>query len=101
MATLTRKVDPMTTNAPAPARPTTDPRPAFSLAAATARDVIAAVSPTHLQDPTPCSEFDVRALLGHLVAVFRRITSIAHGIPAVGHAPLVTGVPDDGWSAVI
>jgi uncharacterized protein (TIGR03086 family) len=34
------------------------------------------------------------------VAVFRRVTSIAAGVPAVGHAPLVTDVPDDGWSAV-
>jgi uncharacterized protein (TIGR03086 family) len=88
----------MTTNLSTPTRPTTDPRPDFFSAAATAYDAVAAVSPDQLDGPTPCAEFDVRALLGHLVAVFRRVTSIAAGIPAIGHAPLVTGVPDDGWA---
>jgi uncharacterized protein (TIGR03086 family) len=89
----------MTTDTPAPPRPTVsaDPRPDFFAAARTACDTIAAVSPSRLADPTPCSEFDIRALLGHLVAVLHRVTSIASGIPAVGHAPLVTDVPDDGW----
>ena len=31
--------------------------------------------------------------------MLRRITSIAAGAPAIGHAPLVTDVPDDGWAA--
>jgi uncharacterized protein (TIGR03086 family) len=88
----------MTTTTPSPARPTADPRPAFFSAVATACDAVAGVSPDQLDDPTPCTEFDVRALLGHLVAVFRRVTSIAAGNPAIGHAPLVTDVPDDGWA---
>jgi uncharacterized protein (TIGR03086 family) len=87
----------MTTNTFSPARPTADPRPAFFSAVTTACDVVAAVSPDRLDHPTPCTEFDVRALLGHLIAVFRRVTSIAAGNPAIGHAPLVTDVPDDGW----
>ncbi len=91
----------MTTDTPLPSRPLApaDPRPAFFTAAATACDAVAAVSPTQLADPTPCSEYDVRALLGHVVAVLHRVTSIAAGIPAVGPAPLVTDVPDDGWGA--
>jgi uncharacterized protein (TIGR03086 family) len=90
-----------TTSSPAtaPAASPTDPRPGFFAAARLACDTIAGVSPTQLADPTPCAEFDVRALLGHLVAVFRRITSVAAGTPAVGHAPLVTDVPDHGWPA--
>jgi uncharacterized protein (TIGR03086 family) len=76
-----------------------DPRPAFFAAAGIAADTVDGVSPGQLTDPTPCSEFDVRALLGHLVGVFRRVTSIASGTPAVGHVPLVTDVPDDGWGA--
>jgi uncharacterized protein (TIGR03086 family) len=88
----------MTTNAPD--RPlTTDPRPAFFAAVRTACDTVAEVPPGRLSEPTPCSEYDVRALLGHLVAVFHRVTSLAAGAPAVGHAPLVTDVPDDGWDA--
>jgi uncharacterized protein (TIGR03086 family) len=77
----------------------TDPRPAFFSAVATACETVAAVSPGQLSDTTPCSEYDVRALLGHLVAVFHRVASVAAGVPAVGHAPLVTDVPDDGWAA--
>jgi uncharacterized protein (TIGR03086 family) len=82
-----------------PAPTTTDPRPAFFAAARAACDVVAAVSPDQLTAPTPCTDYDVRALLGHLVAVFRRVTSVAGGVPAIGHAPLVTGVADDGWGA--
>ena len=85
-----------TTNAPAHPL-TTDPRPAFFSAARTACETVAAVSPGQLTQPTPCADYDVRALLGHLVAVFRRVTSVAAGVPATGHAPLVTDVPDDDW----
>jgi uncharacterized protein (TIGR03086 family) len=90
------------TTSPAPAadRPTLDdPRPAFFTAARIACDTVAGVSPGRLADPTPCAEFDVRALLGHLVGVFRRITSVAAGTPAVGQVPPVTEVPDGGWTA--
>jgi uncharacterized protein (TIGR03086 family) len=87
------------TTTPAPAPTTTDPRPAFFAAARIACDTIAGVSPTQLAGPTPCTEFDVRALLGHLVAVLHRVTSVASGAPAIGHAPLVTDVADDGWAA--
>jgi uncharacterized protein (TIGR03086 family) len=89
----------MTTNTSSLSSSLTDPRPTFFSAVATACDVVAAVSPAQLDGPTPCTEYDVRALLGHLVAVFHRVTSIAGGTPAVGHAPLVTDVPDDGWAA--
>jgi uncharacterized protein (TIGR03086 family) len=88
-----------TTPLPAPTR--TDPRPTFFAAARLACDTVADVSPAQLADPTPCTEFDVRALLGHLVAVLRRVASVAAGTPAVGQVPLVTDVPDDGWSAAV
>jgi uncharacterized protein (TIGR03086 family) len=91
----------MTTNIPASARPVapSDPRPAFFSAAATACDVVAAVSPAQLPDPTPCSEYDVRALLGHLVGVLRRVSGLAAGVAATGTPPRVADVPDDGWGA--
>jgi uncharacterized protein (TIGR03086 family) len=79
--------------------PPIDPRPGFFAAARIACDTVAGVSPSQLPDPTPCTEYDVRALLGHLVAVFQRVASVASGAPAIGHAPLVTDVPDDGWGA--
>ena len=90
-----------TTTAPTAAGSTTpdDPRPAFLIAARIACNTVAGVSPARLAAPTPCTEFDVRALLGHLVGVFRRITSVAAGIPAIGQVPPMTDVPDDGWPA--
>jgi uncharacterized protein (TIGR03086 family) len=91
----------MSTTTSASDRPTTptDPRPDFFAAARIARDTVAGVSPTQLAGPTPCTEYDVQALLGHLVGVFRRVASVASGVPAIGSAPLVTDVPDDGWGA--
>src|SRR4051812_1186281 len=85
------------TTTPLSASTGTDPRPAFFAAAQLACDTVAGVSPAQLADPTPCTDFDVRALLGHLVGVLRRVTSVASGAPAIGHAALVTDVPDDGW----
>ena len=54
----------------------TDARPIFAAALHTAGDVVAAVTPERLGDPTPCSEFAVRDLLGHLVGLVDRITAI-------------------------
>ena len=55
---------------------TTDPRPTFAATLKTAGEVIAAVTPERLGDPTPCTEMDVRALLGHIVNVVHRATAI-------------------------
>jgi uncharacterized protein (TIGR03086 family) len=89
----------MTTTS-APGHPvTTDPRPHFRSAARTACETVDAVTTDQLHLPTPCTEYDVRSLLGHLVAVFHRVTSVAHGVPAIGPAPLGADVPDDGWGA--
>lgn len=57
----------------------TDPRPLFARTLATATDAVAAVRPDQLADPTPCTEMDVRALLGHLVAVLDRVAAIGRG----------------------
>jgi len=87
-----------TTSADGPTT-TSDPRPAFFTAAQIACDAVDRVSPAQLAEPTPCTEFDVRALLGHVVAVLHRIASVASGAPAIGQVALVTGVPDDGWGS--
>jgi len=80
-----------------PTAPLTDPRPRFLTAASTARDLIAGTLPDRLSGPTPCPDYDVRALLGHLVAVLRRITAVAQGVPLSETPREVTDVPDDGW----
>ncbi len=77
---------------------TPDPRPLFTRALDQAGTLIAEVTPTDLDRPTPCSEYDVRRLLGHLVAVERRVTHISRGGQPYDVTSLVTDVPDDGWA---
>ena len=49
-----------------------DPRSLYAPALTWTTELINAVRPDQLEDPTPCAEFDVRALLGHLVATVER-----------------------------
>lgn len=73
-----------------------DPRPLFGRAIATGSDVIAAVHPDQLTDPTPCSEMDVRTMIGHLVGVLDRVGALGRG-----EDPFTVGdatEPDDRWS---
>ncbi|KNB49212.1 TIGR03086 family metal-binding protein [Streptomyces caatingaensis] len=78
---------------------TTDPRPLLARAAQQLARLIAAVPAGRYDDPTPCEDFDVRALVGHL-------TGGAHAFAAIGETGRVAGritppegVPDDGWAA--
>jgi len=97
---------------------TTDPRLDYRSALAWVRSLTENVPASRLADPTPCTEYDVRALLGHLVATVNRLRvvgeggdpqrALRHRVPRLG-APggvsessdpmprLVTGVADDGW----
>lgn len=73
----------------------TDPRPILDRAIATGGSVIAGIRTDQLNDPTPCAEMDVRAVLGHVVGVLDRITALARGEDPFA----VTEIPptDDGW----
>ena len=76
---------------------TTDPRPLFERAIATGTTVIAAVEPDQLTAPTPCSEMDVRTMLGHLVGVLDRVGALGRGEDPFGVGD--ASAPDHGWSA--
>src|SRR4051794_41973902 len=78
---------------------TTDPRPAFAGAVALAVDTAAAVRPDQLDRPTPCQEYDVRALLGHLLSVLRRGGAAGRGGPPVSPPPGATPAPARGGGA--
>ena len=80
---------------------TTDPRPAYRTALTWAEAKVRGVDPAMLDRPTPCSEYDVRALLGHLVATVDRARVIAEGGDPRALPVVVTEVPDDGWAAVL
>ena len=73
-----------------------DPRLILDRAIATGGSVIARVRPDQLTAPTPCSEMDVRAMLGHLVGVLDRVAALGQGEDPF--TVTETRVPDDGWS---
>ena len=73
-----------------------DPRTILDRAITIGGSVVAAVRPDQLTAPTPCSEMDVRAMLGHLVGVLDRIAALGRGEDPF--AVIETPAPDDGWS---
>jgi len=77
----------------------TDPRPAFATAVGTAVAAMGAVRPEQLSGPTPCTEFDVATLLGHLLSVLRRVAAVGRGESPFSVPQVSTDVPDDGWGA--
>ena len=88
-----------------------DPRMTFAKAVALATAVIERVGPHQLANPTPCPEYDVEALLGHLVVVLRRVAALGRGDDPFGAgvmAPVdgdlkgawmaATGEVDEAWA---
>ncbi|MGW1603706.1 TIGR03086 family metal-binding protein [Streptomyces eurythermus] len=78
---------------------TTDPRPLYARATAQAARLVKAVPPERLTAPTPCAEYDVRALLGHIVGGTRRIALVGEEGEGRGEPMTAPDVPDDGWAA--
>ncbi|MFE6775956.1 TIGR03086 family metal-binding protein [Streptomyces sp. NPDC057702] len=89
-----------------------DPRAHYERAADQLAALIEAVGPGRWEAPTPCTGFDVRALVGHVVAGTRGAAGLgraasAGGAAGGGGAPEgLSGregagveVPDDGWAA--
>lgn len=75
-----------------------DPRFAFAKAVDVAGQVIGGVRPDQLDQPTPCPQMDVRALLGHLVDVLQRVALIGRDENPFALPPR-RAVADDGWRA--
>ena len=73
-----------------------DPRTILNRAITTGGSVIDRVRPDQLTAPTPCTEMDVRAMLGHLVGVLDRIAALGRGEDPF--AVTESHAPDDGWS---
>lgn len=74
-----------------------DPRFVFAKAVALAGAVIDGVPGDKLEAPTPCSEFDVRGLLGHLVGVLRRVAVVGRGEDPMSAPFVVENVDDGAW----
>ncbi|MER7244757.1 TIGR03086 family metal-binding protein [Kribbella sp. NPDC000426] len=74
-----------------------DPRPMFVRALDQAQQLMESVRPEELGLPTPCTEYDVRTLLGHLLTVVGRIDLALSGedifsIPTVTETEDVAGL---------
>lgn len=70
-----------------------DLRPQLTRAQQWVAALIAGVTTDQLGDPTPCDEFDVRTLIGHLYTGARRTEAMARGIDARA-VPVVSELPD-------
>ncbi|MGV9277958.1 TIGR03086 family metal-binding protein [Streptomyces griseosporeus] len=76
---------------------TIDPRPVYARATEQAAALIRAVRPEQLERPTPCTEFDVRRLLSHMVGGTLRIAVVGEGGDGMAVRPFAEGVADTGW----
>jgi uncharacterized protein (TIGR03086 family) len=56
-----------------------DPRPTFAKAVEVAGMAIAAVRVDQMANPTPCGTYDVRQLLGHMLAALDRVGCVGRG----------------------
>ncbi|MFE9441245.1 TIGR03086 family metal-binding protein [Streptomyces sp. NPDC006602] len=77
----------------------TDPRPLYTRATEQAAALIRTVRPEQLTGPTPCTEFDVRTLLSHIVGGTLRIAVVGEGGDGLSVRPFADDVEDDGWTA--
>ncbi|MGW3659665.1 TIGR03086 family metal-binding protein [Streptomyces sp. NPDC005151] len=76
-----------------------DPRPALTKAIALAGRTLAAVRADQYDGATPCSEYDVRTLAGHLVSVLRRVAVVGAGGDFFGVPNVAEDVADGEWAA--
>ena len=88
--------NPAPSRTPTPSLPA-DPREPLFRAVDQALGLVALATPDRLGDPTPCAEYDVRHLVGHLVAVLRRIGYVAGGGHAYDVPSIVLDLADDAW----
>lgn len=76
---------------------TIDPRPQYARASEQAAALIKTVRAEQLDGPTPCADFDVRRLLGHIIGGCRRIAVIGEGGDGLAVVPFEDDVADDAW----
>jgi uncharacterized protein (TIGR03086 family) len=84
----------LTGRLPAMTNPETDPRTRYGAALDWAAGLAATVRPDQLDLPTPCPEYDVRTMLGHLITTVRRMIATAEGRSPLDVPVVTTDVPD-------
>jgi uncharacterized protein (TIGR03086 family) len=59
--------------------------------------VIERVRPDQFDDPTPCTDYDVRQVVGHMIEVLERVAAIGRGDDPFSVPLDVHGHRGDGW----
>ncbi|MFB7676961.1 TIGR03086 family metal-binding protein [Kitasatospora purpeofusca] len=80
---------------------TQDPRPLYLLALDQLEKLIAEAAPETLDRPTPCTEYDLRTLLSHVVGGVHRLAYMGEGGHCEDVAAATGELPDDGWPAAL
>lgn len=78
---------------------TNDPRPLYARTAAQFTELLRTLTPEDLALSTPCTEYDVRQLISHVVGVSRRFAVVGEGGDGMAVTTSTDGVADDGWGA--
>jgi uncharacterized protein (TIGR03086 family) len=96
MTTTTHRTVFAPTIDPGPLAPD-DPRLLLAKTVALGGAVIARVEADQFGLPTPCDDFDVRSLLGHMVGALQRVAVVGRGDDPFTAPFVLEGVADDGW----
>lgn len=56
---------------------TTDPRPLYTAATAWMLDLVRGTAEDQFDGPTPCDDYDIRQLIGHVIATLARAETVA------------------------
>ncbi len=80
---------------------TQDPRPLYQLALDQVEKLIAETGPESLDRPTPCTAYDLRTLLGHVVGGVHRLAYMGEGGRSEDVVAATGDLPDDGWPAAL
>jgi len=76
-----------------------DPRPLFRRALDQAEHLASAVRPDELRNPTPCTDYDVRSLLGHMVEVVGMLAQLGAGGDSSRARKATDATADHGWAS--
>jgi uncharacterized protein (TIGR03086 family) len=83
------------------AEPAHGPRPLFARSLDQTERLVAAVRPDELGNRTACADYDVRALLGHVVAVLHKLARVGAGADVRGAPDVIHGIGDDDWADAV
>lgn len=76
----------------------TDPRPYYRRGLHWVTSLLRGIRPDQLDAPTPCPDFDVRGLAGHLVATVDRARVIGEGRDVFSAPHVITDVSNEQWA---